>query len=216
MTPISIRSYLTGATIAALGLALAACNGTTYGTGVSPGQQTLEDIAGIAALGSPKKDPIRYTARPAIVAPPPGAPLPVPGSEDPSLAANWPKDPDEQAKKFKADVAEREALCAANNTAYYCQQPNFALPPKAPPQEPNLIAMQKIAGEEAHSNAAQDAAAKKLFADSRGLVAVDADGKPIRQYLSDPPPEYREPDPTAPVEIENKPAVKKKFKWPWE
>ena len=56
--------------------------------------------------------------------------------------------------------------------------------------------------------------AKKLFAEAKG-IAVDENGQPVRRYLSDPPSEYRVPDPTAPVVITDKPK-KKKFKWWWQ
>jgi hypothetical protein len=69
---------------------------------------------------------------------------------------------------------------------------------------------------EAMSTPAQQEAAKKMFADARGAVAVDENGQPVRRYLTDPPSEYRMPDPTAPVEITAKPAPKKKFKWWWQ
>jgi hypothetical protein len=194
-------------------LALAACTGTTYGTGTSPGMQTLEDLGGIVALGAPNKEPINYKPRPKIVAPPPGAPLPPPGSENAATAANWPSDPDLQTKQFRAEVAAREKACAENNTPYYCQTPNFKLPSKPPPTQPIVEVDPE---KEALSLGERTAQAKKLFADARGSVAVDENGNPVRRYLSDPPPDYRVPDPTAPVEVDNKPAVKKKWKWPWQ
>lgn len=224
MTGFSIRSLLAAPVAAVLGLALAACSQTTYGTGKSPGAQTLEDIAGIAALGGPSdKEPIDYRARPKIVAPPPGSPLPAPGSEpDPAVAANWPKDPDVEAKKFKAEVAARNAEADRPFGKY---DPKFALPKQQTASRepsPTLVNMDpsKAASEAAHMTADEAAKAKKLFADARGNIAVDENGKPIRRYLTDPPSDYREPDPTAPVEVDNKPAAntKKKagWKWPWE
>jgi hypothetical protein len=215
----SLRLLGTAAAIGALGFVLGACSQTTYGTGTTPGQQTLEDLAGIAAFGAPKKDPIDYKARPAIVPPPKGAPLPPPEDSTAAIAsANWPKDPDVEEKKFKADVAAR-------STGYYDEEnlpfgekdPKFSLPGgQQPGQEPNLAKMERDQEKEAIGTPEQDAQAKKLFADSRGLVAVDAEGKPIRRYLTDPPVEYRAPDPNAPVEIEAKPQKKKAWKWPWE
>jgi hypothetical protein len=224
MTGFSIRSLVAMPVAAVLGLALAACSQTTYGTGKSPGQQTIEDIAGIAALGGGSdKEPIDYRARPKIVQPPPGAPLPPPGSEpDPTVAANWPKDPDVEAKKFKAETAARTAGSEADGPlAKY--DPKFSLPKSQTASRepsPTLLNMDpRAASDAAHTTPDQVAAAKKLFADARGNIAVDENGKPIRRYLTDPPSDYREPDPDAPVEVDNKPAANSKksgWKWPWE
>ncbi len=213
----SIRSLTTVAATAALGLALGACT-NTYGTGTPAGMQTLQDLAGIADLGGPQKDPIDYKARPKLVAPPPGTPLPVPGSDKTTVASNWPTDPDAQLKQFKADVAAREAACKKDNTLQACQA-NFTLPPQPAPTEPPILKTQEMLQDPASQgpmSSEKIAATKKLFADAHGLIAVDANGNPVRRYLTDPPSDYRVPDPNAPVEFDNKPAVKKVWKWPWE
>ena len=224
----SIRSVCIGAAIAALGLGLAGCTGATYGTGTPTGMQTLQDLAGIADLGGQKPDPIKYSARPALVAPPPGTPLPSPDSQKQNVAANWPKDPDVDAKRVKDEAAAREKFCAVdiNKNTPECRDPGFRLPvaedsasanaTASREPSPTLLNQNVDAGDRAHSTAAQNQQATKLFADARGQVAVDANGKPIRRYLTDPPSDYRVPDPNAPVGIPNKPAVKKKWKWPWQ
>lgn len=219
----SIRSVCFGVATAALVLGLGACSQTTYGTGTTPGMQTIEDIAGIADLGGQKKESIKYAARPGLVAPPPGTPLPPPGSDQQNVAANWPTDPDAEARRVRAAAAAREKYCAdpVNQNLQECRDPGFRLLPSQQAQtsrepSPTLLNQNTTAAERAHSTAAQDEQAKKLFADARGVTAVDENGKPIRRYLTDPPTTYREPDPNAPVEIDNKPATKKKFKWPWE
>ncbi len=219
----SIRSVCIGAAAAALALGLGACSQTTYGTGTPTGMQTLQDLAGIADLGGQKKAGIDYAARPGLVAPPPGAALPPPGSEQQAVAANWPKDPDAQAKKFKDQVAAREKFCAdaSNKKLPECRDPGFRLPSSAgasASREPSPVLLNQNvkAGELAHSSAAQNAQAVKLFAQAKGQVAVDENGKPIRRYLTDPPSDYRVPDPNAPVVFDAKKTTKKKWTWPWE
>jgi hypothetical protein len=98
----------------AAAVALAGCTKTTYGTGTTPAMQTLKDVTGIVDV-TPQKGPnIDYGPRPKVVAPPPAAAasLPAPrdatASADENLPANWPKDPDKEYAKFKADVAARE------------------------------------------------------------------------------------------------------------
>ena len=220
----SIRSVCIGVAAATLALGLGACNQTTYGTGTTAGMQTLEDLAGIADMGGPAKEPIKYAARPQVVAPPPGTPLPPPGSDQQAVAANWPKDPDAEAKRVKAEAVALEKYCEdrLNRDKPECRDPGWRLPVSAEANtsrqpSPTLLNQNVKAGELAHSSPEQDARAKKLFADNRGQVAVDENGKPIRRYLTDPPSDYRVPDPNAPVEIEaNKNDKKKKWKWPWE
>ena len=217
----SIRSVCIGVATAALALGLGACNQTTYGTGTPVGMQTLEDLAGIADLGGSKKDPIKYTPRPGLVQPPTGAPLPPPGSEQQAVAANWPNDRDVQTKRVKEQVAAREKFCAdpTNAVRLECRDPGFRLPPEANVSRgPNqtLVNMSIDPAVAALGTPEQNARAMKLFADAKGQVAVDENGKPIRRYLTDPPSDYRVPDPNAPVVIDNKPATKKKWKWPWE
>ena len=73
----SIRSVAIGVGAAVLALSLGACSQTTYGTGTSPGMQTLQDLAGIADFsGGQDKGKTDYSARPNLVAPPPGTPPP--------------------------------------------------------------------------------------------------------------------------------------------
>jgi hypothetical protein len=216
----SIRSVSIGAAAAALALSLGACSQTTYGTGTTPGMQTLQDLAGIADLAGPAKPSIKYAARPGLVPPPPGTPLPPPGSAQQDVAANWPNDPDVQAKKFKEEVAAREKFCAeeANKLRPECRDPGFRLPQQANASRepsPTLLNMNVTGAEAAHSTPEQNAEATKLFAEARSKVAVDENGKPIRRYLTDPPSDYRVPDPSAPVVFEKKPA-QKKWRWPWE
>ena len=79
MTNLQAPRLLAASLTAVLALALAGCqSGMTYGTGKSPGMQTLEDLAGIAALSGEKKEPIDYTPRPKVVLPPTVAQLPPP------------------------------------------------------------------------------------------------------------------------------------------
>ena len=218
MTGSVAQRLVVAAAAAGLSLAIGGCtNSTTYGTGRSPGAQTLEDLAGIAALSGPKPAPIDYAARPPIVPPPNGTPLPAPGEGQAALASNWPKDPDIEAKKFKAEVAAR-TLAAGDGPPLNANDPRFRLPPKPKSDEPAqiLVDMNKKPGDEARTTPEQAAAAKKLFAEARTGVKLDENGLPVRQYLTDPPSVYRAPDANAPAEFDAKPEKKKKWKWPWQ
>jgi hypothetical protein len=170
----------------------------TYGTGTSPGVQTLKDVAGITSLSGDKKEPINYEPRPEVVSPPAITSLPPPSDGEAALASDWPVDPDEQYKKFKADVAALEAEG---------KHLNVRLPAGAtkPPEDPYADL----------SDAERAALVKKLAAEAKSVVAVDENGNPIRRYLSEPPVEYRAGDPNAPVAVIDDQKKKKKKHW-WQ
>ena len=175
-----------------MALALGGCvSGTTYGTGVSPGKQTVDDIVGIVSLGNSKNTPpIDYKPRPPIVAPPSTAALPPPA--EPAPAANWPDDPD-----------QKTGTTPSGDTYV----PVSTLDPF-----PND---NKDAGERAYEQHMRFGKQQvKMYADAKAAASteVDANGNPIRKTLSEPPSSYRIPDPDAPEEFTEAP---KKKKW-WQ
>lgn len=176
-----------------LALALGAC-GTTYGTGTNPGVQTVKDFTGMLSLGGGNSAPIAYEARPGIVPPPANAALPPPGSGQ--AVQNWPTDPDV--------LAREQAMANANkppDTGTALVDPGFRLPKQkvvvvneeSQTQDDELLALTGNKEEQ-----------QTLFAKAKGGAAgqVDADGNPIRTALTEPPADYRIPDPTAPEEFE--------------
>jgi hypothetical protein len=204
----AIGKRLPAAAAAILTLALAGCqSGMTYGTGTSPGMQTVQDLTGLATgMGGGSKEPIDYKPRPRLVPPPATAALPPPVDPNaPALAANWPVDPDLQRAALKADIASREEAGLP--------LPAFSLPPGATPTplaasiDPN----RPMTKEEIET-------VRKAFAAAKGTVAVDANGNPVRRYLTDPPNVYRVPDSEAAVALADMPKSKKKkfLWWNWE
>lgn len=187
---------------------LAGCSGTTYGTGISPEKQTFQDVLSIGALSAPQKAPIDYRPRGGIVVPPTDS-LPIPGTDadsadrtaSVSADPNWPKDPDE------AKRAEAAAKAARSDSIV----PNFILPKgqtsysvASAESTPQTRAEGKKAWDELHKGKAG---------------STDANGNPVRKYLTEPPVAYREPDPNAPMT--EPPKTKKKWNfdvsklWPW-
>ena len=191
--PLAVASVLAAS-------ALAGCTtGNTYGTGTSPGMQTLKDITGVAGLSPKDKEPIDYTPRPKIVAPPADAALPLPATAATTqTAANWPNDPDLLRAKVKADAETREATGS----------PQLQLP-KARTIDGGY---QPI---DAGLTKEQIEEVRKQMAAAKGGMAVDANGNPVRKYLTDPPNEYRVADPNAPIAVAEV-KKKKKFKWWWQ
>jgi hypothetical protein len=186
--------------VAAAGVALAGCNSMTYGTGTTPAMQTVQDITGLAVGGKADKDPIDYAPRPKIVAPPTIASLPPPESGDPSVtAANWPNDPDLLKAKVKADAEAR----AAAGKSDQIRLPKGAFVAAPAPGEHTLTKE-------------ETAQVRAAMAAAKGGMSVDANGNPTRKYLTDPPVEYRLPDPNAPIAVADGKPKKKKWKWWWQ
>jgi hypothetical protein len=173
----------------------------TYGTGTTPAMQTVEDLTGIATGGKADKAAIDYSPRPKIVAPPVVGALPPPVDDNAAAtAANWPNDPDLLKAKVKADA---EARAAAG------KEDNIRLPA-------GKFAAAPLPGERTPTKEEMDEMRRQMAA-SKGGMSVDANGNPVRKYLTDPPVEYRLPDPNAPVAVadDGKPK-KKKWKWWWQ
>lgn len=173
-------------------LGLAGCSGTTYGTGISPEEQTIKDVMSLASLGEEEKPPIDYRPRGGIVAPP-STNLPPPGTSDPKTTAsvaedpNWPKDPDEAKRK----KAEAQAQANANNPI-----PNFILPKGTTSYD--VATAESTDQTRAEGKQAWDA----LHKGKSG--STDANGNPVRKYLTEPPVDYREPDPNEPMKAPDK------------
>jgi hypothetical protein len=195
---------------------IAGCSGVTYGTGTSTELQTIQDISGMLALTGEKKPEIDTTPRGGIVAPPSTAALPPPVDETTTASIDWPNDPDEAAKRRRAEQ-ENEPLAQGNLATV--RDPGFRLPKEA-------FRNQKPAEESWDYSKGPNPAligsnAKKQFAEMKAERggSVDAEGNPVRRYLTEPPPEYRIPDPSAPVDPEPPPEQKKKFSlrdlWPF-
>jgi len=188
---------LTGAISLGAMLGLAACS-NTYGTGTSPGMQTIQDLTGIVSIVGKKQEPIDYAPRPKLVVPPSTADLPPPEVDDATANANWPKDPDSaQAAAAAADNGTPNQFWVGGKTG----DANLSIADSDPSKRPALTPEQL-------------AATKKAMAEAKGnTVAFDANGNPVRKYLTDPPVDYRAPDPTQPLDPVTPVKKKKKFLW---
>ena len=200
MVAILKRAALTPAALALTAVALGGCMGNTYGTGVNPGAQTLNDIGGLVDLGG-KKGPIDYKPRPPLAAPPAGAAPPPPGSASVASAGDWPIDPEVAAKARKAALAKT----AYDHRADPLWDPGIKFPDTGGISDPEA--------KSALTTKEKDELTRKRMLAAKSAISVDANGKPIRKTLSEPPVTYREPDPNAPTAFK---AIKKKFHWPWQ
>jgi hypothetical protein len=197
---------------------VAGCSsGVTYGTGTTTELQTIQDISGLLALGGGDKAEIDKSPRGGIVAPPNTAEgLPPPVDETTTAAIDWPNDPDEAAKRRRAEE-ENEPIPQGSLTTV--KDPGFRLPKEA-------FENQKPAEEEWDYKKGPNPKffkreGRKEFVEMKAERggSIDAEGNPTRRYLTEPPAEYRVPDPSAPVDPEPPPEQKKSFKlsdlWPF-
>ena len=113
-------------------------------------------------------------------------------------ATDWPNDPDEARKAQIAAAGSKQ-----QTQAEILADPGFRLPKSNQPAyqastvDPNSAEVQMREMKEQKGEAA------KLFAKANSSAAgeVDANGNPVRTTLTEPPAEYRVPDPSAPEEF---------------
>ena len=181
-----------------LAAAAGGCSGTTYGTGVSAGRQTVSDLTGIVTLGKKDKQNIEYQPRAGIVAPPDTSELPKPGET--TAADNWPEDPSSASKSSKkSSLALAEERGGGITDEEILSDPGFRVPSNDRTQrvynnddpdsaENQMRNMQTVK---------KDQEAVFAKAKSSRIGAVDENGNPVRTTLTEPPAVYRVPDPNS-------------------
>ncbi len=210
-SPSAVRALCWGLAISVSGLTLTGCagGGITYGTGTPTSLQTITDVSGMISLRGNDRPDIDYRPRPGLVTPPSNN-LPPPGSNDVAASTNWPNDPDVQARRQREANARREATMSEQDLAR--RDPGFRLPRNAEAQ-PNE--------ERGNPDFKPDDAGSQRLASIRGDRggSHDAEGRPVRRYLTDPPAEFRQPDPNAPTDamVPGKPRGKFSLRnlWPF-
>jgi hypothetical protein len=190
--------------VVAAALAGGCANSVTYGTGKPTGMQTVSDLTGILSLGGSRGEEIDYEPRPGLVEPPTNN-LPPPGEGRP-LAENWPRDPD----VTRAEIAEanRRAQATMSDAEFARRDPGFRVPVEPPQQR-----------QQRQENVANVAGAEEFVAGNQRLAearasragSYDAEGRPVRRFLTEPPAEYREPDPNAPMTIQEQEESRRGF-----
>lgn len=174
------------------GLSLAGCMASpTYGTDKTANQQLIEDFAGMLAFSRNKKPPIAYKPRPELVTPETTAVLPPP-QDDVTAASNpaWPESPEQRLARIRAEATEN------SETVGY--RPNVindtADKTKVTFDDPILANM---GSRERHEEL------------RRRRAEVARGNSSQRQYLSEPPLDYRTPEASAPIGELGEPEWKK-------
>ncbi|MDK1488692.1 hypothetical protein QN219_01280 [Sinorhizobium sp. 7-81] len=162
-----LRVVASIAAIVAGGLVLSGCiGGPTYGTDKTAGEHLLDDLGSAVSLAPPKRDPVKYQPRPALVLPPQGqqTALIEPQKSLASRETNpeWVESPEEVRQRLR-DEAE------ANKN-----DPNYVSP----------LAKASANGRRLSAKEQQEA-----YREARKLEMGAYSDK--RRFLSDPPIEYR-------------------------
>ena len=200
MTFDHMRFWLRGGALGVCALALSACVGPTYGTGVSQGEQMLTDIDGLLTLGSTNKARIDYTPRPELVKPAHIGDLPPPRQTQTAAAdPSWPESPEARSARIRAAAPGAgsggdEAL----SVGYATQLDKEGYDPRV--EEANLG--QPAAGHRTEYEnswvSPKDLAGAGEKARERAKIGRQGSSSE-RRFLSEPPLAYRAPSDAAPV-----------------
>jgi hypothetical protein len=162
-----LRVFSGIAAIVAGGLVLSGCvGGPTYGTDKTAGEQLFDDLGSAVSLAPPKRDPVKYQPRPALVLPPKQQETALIQPQQ-SLASRetnpaWVESPEEVRQRLR-----EEADANKNN-------PNYVSP---------------LA--KASANGRQLSAKEQQQAYREGRKIEQGAYSDKRRFLSDPPLEYR-------------------------
>lgn len=205
------------AVIVAVGFALSACSalGTvvdendpeTEVPNLSMGRSIMESLGAVQS----RSRPINYQPRAPLVVPPSTSALAAP--EDPQQVeslAGWPDDPDRVTERRLREAAARDATRERGDPIASSE----LLATRAPPRASNDLrpSVDRDPGDPIMPSELMNAP-KSL---GRETSLYNENGQPQRRALVEPPIEYLQPAPGAPVEVYEAPDPKKKkglFGW---
>ena len=177
-----------GVTLVCASALLSGCmSSPTYGTGKTANEQLFEDLTGVLSVGPTRKGPeIAYNPRPELVRPSSLEVLPEPqmaaaSSENPA----WPESPEQRRARLRAEATENQ-----DNPTY-----------RSPILASAGITRGTVDGSvdsEGRPISLADMPSKQMRAEAQRRARVQNQGDPnTRRYLSEPPPQYRQPSATA-------------------
>lgn len=208
------RVGLLAAGVAVIGLGLSGCRaGPTYGTGKTSGEQFVEDMSNIVAFKpSTSNMDLDTKPRPELVRPAAGELSTLPPPQENitrARSADWPESPEERRKRLRD-----EATANRDNRNYV--SPIVQDGGKA---DKRYLSNGIDRARERENFTADPVTTKKQREEYRRRKQSAAGGTATsRQYLSEPPLEYRKPADTAPAgdlgdtEDKKQRAAKKKSK----
>ncbi len=201
MTAGTKRFLTLGGVIIAVAMVSGCVGGTTYGTGVSQEQQTIEDFTNLISF-SKKKTQIDYQARPDLVVPEEKVLVTPQVDAESGAESDWPETPEQRIARVRAEAEEAQAT-SAGQLAFAKRQKRFrstrpgdnsipyapigqGVPNETCDPQPNGIMRQCTGFEISQAVRAERAEIKSV-----GKTGYQ------RRYLTEPPLEYRTPSANA-------------------
>ncbi|MHB2266169.1 hypothetical protein [Aliihoeflea sp. PC F10.4] len=166
---------------------LSGCMGPTYGTGTSSGQQTLEDVTGLLAIGGTREreEPIAYQPRGELVQPGSREVLPTPQQSAANNEA-WPESPEQRLARIREDATLNQ-----ENNQYRTNVRGARTNDGGPMVDWDQHGVHE------RNTGANRANQREEF--NRRLAQTQQGNPNQRRYLSEPPTTYRQPAATAAV-----------------
>lgn len=178
--------------LAASGLALSGCmSSPTYGTDRTATEQLVGDLSNALSFSPPKRDPIEYKPRPALVKPAPGQKESLPPPQDAitqTASAQWPESPEQRRQRMREEAAKH-----FDDTNFQAQIEDDV--------QTDPVAVKKAMAESGSNHPPPPDAGKDATRRSevnRRLVENRQGDPASRKYLSEPPLTYRSAAATAP------------------
>ncbi len=198
------KSLLSLSGVLLAGSLLTGCtSGTTYGTGVTHEQQTIEDLANLITFQK-KRPNIDYRSRPDLIVPDDKVLVtPQDGSENLD-DQEWPESPQERIARLRADAEAAETDPAAraryeeNLRRFRSTKPGEGVERIEAPIGQGIPNVSCDPNGEFMRRCTPDEISKAVRAERREIKSVGKTGYQ-RRYLTEPPIEYRTPSDTAPI-----------------
>lgn len=182
----NVTVFSSGRTLLTVGmaaLALAGCS-PTYGTGTPATVQLLDDVSSAASIKPQQNTDIEYRPRPGLVPPPEEGALPAPQTSV-AETERWPESPEETRARLRAEAA------TTGNSALAANDPNL------PGAGADAVTVGGAANGPPRPGSLDNAQSRQRYQQAQQLARASSPSE--RNFLSEPPLEYRRPAETAPV-----------------
>ena len=178
-------------------MALAGCvGGTTYGTGVSQEQQTLDDVYNMFTLKRNRNN-IDYTPRPDLIVPENTAALPEPlDSETTTSNPEWPETPEERIARIQAQAGEIDPRSGEYSTEEQRRRKEGIAIERTGAEKKFIPGRTDRDGNPILFNGERSRADRAAVLKRKAELAPSVGA--TRRFLTEPPIEYRTPADTAP------------------
>ncbi|MEM7289931.1 MAG: hypothetical protein AAF412_06115 [Pseudomonadota bacterium] len=177
---------------------LAGCNtsGTTYGTGTTHEEATLESMYNMFSIAPKKRPDIDYSARPDLVMPANQQALPNPDAETTESEENWPVSPEQRIAAIRGGAVEPDER-SGNLPVEYLLSEKDGIGTSGNSYLRQLSRERSQDGEAQRSTGTYqvDDKLSKKARERRQQLSYSTGVQ--RKYLTEPPSEYRKPAATA-------------------